>query len=117
MNCIKKGVLPRGSTDWTQKSAMSLAFSSQEDSIIGEEVEEYLQTMEDNTGASSKFSRPSDDDNLLLWPETLYPDMYGKTLNGLQTSRLLDAEEFSFSTACVSSCAASMYTSLLAPSC
>jgi hypothetical protein len=107
----------RGSADWTQTFTMSLAFSSQEDSIIGEEVEEYLRTMEDITGAGSKCPRPSDDDNMWLWPETLYPDMYGKTLNGLQTSRFLDTEDFPLSTACVPSCAASMYPALIAPSC
>jgi hypothetical protein len=94
-----------------------MACASQEDSILGAEVDEYLRTMGNSSGADSMSPRSSDSDNMLLWPEALYPDMYGKTLNGVKKREFVDAEDFTLSSAFVSPCAACMYTSALTLSC
>jgi hypothetical protein len=88
-----------------------MACAPHEDSIIGAEVEEYLRTADSSTGVNSMSSRSSDSDNMLLWPETLYPDMYGKTLHELKKRNFLDAEEFTPSIACVATCTACVYAS------
>lgn len=73
-------------------------------------VVEYLQAMEDDLALQARC-HDAPETGSTLWPEGLYPDMYGKILDQAQMDRAIrfqSAQELNLSTSCESPCAVGM---------
>jgi hypothetical protein len=70
---------------------------------------EYMQAMEDDLALESRFPDTPEMGSTSLWPEALYPGMYGKILDKAQTDqaiRFQSAQKLNLSAPCVAPCVA-----------